>query len=108
MKISPPSENPVTASNSSAAQAAKNGPTASALAKAGATTSTQSAGVAVIVSNLARSLDASKTQGSADVDLGKVNAVRSAIAEGSYVVNPEAIADKLLSGAEEMLSRKPV
>jgi negative regulator of flagellin synthesis FlgM len=40
-----------------------------------------------------------------DVDMAKVNAVRSAIADGTYVVNPEAIADKLLSNAQEMLTR---
>jgi negative regulator of flagellin synthesis FlgM len=35
----------------------------------------------------------------------KVAAVRSAIQDGSYVVNPEAIADKLLANAQEMLKR---
>jgi negative regulator of flagellin synthesis FlgM len=41
----------------------------------------------------------------AEVDAEKVSAVRSAIQQGTYVVNPEAIADKLLSNAQEMLRR---
>jgi negative regulator of flagellin synthesis FlgM len=34
-----------------------------------------------------------------------VESVRTAIANGSYKVNAEAIADKLLSNAKEMLKR---
>lgn len=34
----------------------------------------------------------------------KVNSVRTAIANGSYSVNAEAIADKLIANAREMLS----
>ena len=41
----------------------------------------------------------------ADVDTAKVDAVRASIAQGTYVVNPEAIADKLLANAQEMLNR---
>lgn len=108
MKISQPSENPVTVSNSSAAQAAKNGPTASALAKNAAVTSAPSQGVAFVASGLVQSMDASKVEKGADVDMRKVESVRQSIADGSYAVIPEAIADKLLSGAQEMLSRKPV
>ena len=37
-------------------------------------------------------------------DSGKVEAMKSAIANGSFQVNAEAIADKLLSNASEMLS----
>jgi negative regulator of flagellin synthesis FlgM len=35
----------------------------------------------------------------------KVSAMREAIAQGSFAVNPEAIADKLLSNAQEILQR---
>lgn len=103
MKI--PSDNPVALSSNAASLAAKNGPTASALAKTGAVKSTQSAGVAVTVSTLARALEASESGESPEVDATKVKAVRTAIAQGTYVVNPEAIADKLLSNAQEMLVR---
>ena len=42
-----------------------------------------------------------------DVDMAKVNAIRAAIEQGTYVVNPAAIADKLLANAQDMLSRTP-
>ena len=108
MKISQPSDNPVSVSSNAASLAAKNGPVASAQAKAGANKSTQSAGVAVTVSSLARSLKADGPADSPDVDLEKVNTLRAAIAQGTYVVNPEVIADKLLSNAQETLQRSRV
>lgn len=37
-------------------------------------------------------------------DSGKVEAMKTAIANGSFQVNAEAIADKLLANASEMLS----
>jgi negative regulator of flagellin synthesis FlgM len=40
-----------------------------------------------------------------EVDLNKVSAMREAIAQGTFAVNPEAIADKLLTNAQEMLQR---
>ncbi|NDP39586.1 MAG: flagellar biosynthesis anti-sigma factor FlgM, partial [Rhodoferax sp.] len=39
------------------------------------------------------------------IDAKKVAQVRSAIEQGTYVVNAEAIADKLLANAQEMLNR---
>ena len=42
---------------------------------------------------------------SSDVmDMGKVESMRSAIQNGTFSVNAEAIADKLLSNAQEMLT----
>jgi negative regulator of flagellin synthesis FlgM len=64
-----------------------------------------SSGVAVTVSNLARSLEAANKGESADVDTDKVNAIRSKIEQGTYTVNAKAIADKLLSNAQEFLER---
>nr|WP_315491201.1 flagellar biosynthesis anti-sigma factor FlgM [uncultured Rhodoferax sp.] len=78
---------------------------ASTAASTGAAQSTRSAGVAVTVSTLARGLEKSGRNEGADVDAQKVASVRAAIENGSYVVNPEAIADKLLSNAQEMLNR---
>ncbi len=60
-------------------------------------------GVGVTVSSQARALE--QASSAADVDLEKVNAVRQAIDKKSYVVNAEAIADKLLANAREMLDR---
>jgi negative regulator of flagellin synthesis FlgM len=65
-----------------------------------------SAGVAVTVSSLARSLASTSQGDSADVDLAKVDAVRTAILKKQFQISPEAIADKLLSNAQEMLSRQ--
>lgn len=59
-------------------------------------------GVPVSVSTLAQ---AARGGASSDVDMGKVESVRTAIANGSYKVNAEAIADKLLSNAKEMFQR---
>jgi negative regulator of flagellin synthesis FlgM len=105
MKISSPSDNPVAVSSNAAVLVGKNGPGASASAQSTAAKSTQSAGVAVTVSTLARALEAANRGEPADVDNAKVNSVRQAIAQGTFVVNPEAIADKLLSNAQEMLTR---
>jgi negative regulator of flagellin synthesis FlgM len=105
MKISQPSDNPVAISSHVATVSAKNGPAASTLAKTTASKSTQSAGVAVSVSTQVRSLDAANMGETPDVDTAKVQEVRAAMSQGTYVVNPEAIADKLLSNAQEMLTR---
>jgi negative regulator of flagellin synthesis FlgM len=53
---------------------------------------------------MARTLSATKTGDTAVVDMAKVNQVKSAIEKGTFVVNAEAIADKLLSNASEMLN----
>lgn len=109
MKIGQPSDNSLPV-NSTATQApAKGGQnvsaSATATATAAATKGPQSAGVAVTVSTLARTLEASKRGEAGDIDLEKVKSVRTAIQQGTFVVNPEAIADKLLSNAQEMLKR---
>ena len=76
-------------------------------AAATAQSSATSAGVAVTVSTQARSLDrVSATEDvDSEVDTAKVEAVRTAIEQGTYLVNPEAIADKLLANAQEMFNR---
>jgi negative regulator of flagellin synthesis FlgM len=48
------------------------------------------------------------TQASADFDAEKVNRISQSIADGSFTVNPEAIADKLISNAQELLSKRQV
>ena len=60
-------------------------------------------GVGVTVSTQARSLE--QPGAAADVDMDKVNSVRQAIEQKSFIVNPETIADKLLANAREMLQR---
>ncbi len=106
MKIGQPTDNPVQNHTGTPPPSAKPAPTASATAAASAAPNARSAGVAVTVSTLARGLEKTgRGESSADIDTQKVAAVRSAIQQGTYVVNPEAIADKLLSNAQEMLNR---
>jgi negative regulator of flagellin synthesis FlgM len=91
--------------NTANAQKSAQNANASAAASSGAAQSTRSAGVAVTVSTLARGLEKTGRNEGADIDTQKVASVRAAIEDGTYVVNPEAIADKLLSNAQEMLNR---
>lgn len=109
MKIGQPSDNPSPVSSNATSAPPKGGPgaaaTVTANATATATKSAQSAGVAVTVSTLARSLGASKNADASVIDAKKVAQVRTAIEQGTYVVNAEAIADKLLANAQEMLNR---
>ena len=64
-----------------------------------------STGTPVTVSAAARSLDAGAVSAGSGIDETKVAAMRAAIADGSFTVNAGAIADKMLSGAQEFLSR---
>jgi negative regulator of flagellin synthesis FlgM len=64
-------------------------------------------GVAVVITGNTRTLGREALGGASEVDAKKVAAMKAAIADGSFAVNPEAIADKLLSNAQEMLSVQP-
>ncbi|WP_210543902.1 flagellar biosynthesis anti-sigma factor FlgM [Rhodoferax sp. PAMC 29310] len=103
MKIGQPSDTSVPVNSTAANAPAKGGQSSTAASAASA--QAPSAGVAVTVSPMARTLEASKRSEAADVDMKKVNSVRSAIEQGTYKVNPEAIADKLISSAQEILKR---
>jgi negative regulator of flagellin synthesis FlgM len=105
MKISQSSDNPVPVGAGGPPVPAKGGQNTASTANANATQGSRSAGVAVTVSTLARTLAASRSDETADVDTEKVDSVRAAIQDGTYKVNPEAIADKLLANAQEMLNR---
>lgn len=77
--------------------------TSVSVAKGGAASSL--AGVAVTVSSRTREMGRADLGASADVDMEKVNAVRAAIAQGTYKVDAGAIADKMLGGARELLGK---
>lgn len=62
-------------------------------------------GVGLTVSEAARALEQAGVASEAEFDAVKVEQVRQAIASGTYAVNPEAIADRLLANAQEMLRR---
>lgn len=103
MKVGQPADVPKVSTPPSAASGAA--APAKKEAAATATSSASSSGVAVTVSTSVRSLEQANRGETADIDTDKVNAVRQAIEDGTYAVNPEAIADKLLSNAQEMLNR---
>ena len=104
MKIGQPSDFPVSPTSPAPAGPAA-APKTGAGAAATASQSASSAGVAVTVSTQTRALEQANRGESVDVDMEKVNAVRAAIEQGTYAVNPEVIADKLLANAQEMLNR---
>ena len=105
MKIANSVESAVVA-GSVAAPAVRNAPTdadksSKSVSGVAATASTQ-----VALSNTAAALRAGTTQASpAEFDTEKVNRISQSIADGSFTVNPEAIADKLISNAQELLSK---
>ena len=107
MKIGQTPDNSIQiqAGNAASTQKAGQNANANTAASTGAAQSTRSAGVAVTVSTMARGLEKTGRTEGADIDTQKVASVRAAIQNGTYVVNPEAIADKLLSNAQEMLNR---
>jgi negative regulator of flagellin synthesis FlgM len=106
MKISTSPDSLIGAGSGAQSPAAKAGPGPAAAASTAAAKSTQTAGVAVTVSNMARSMELASRSEPGDIDNTKVNAMRAAIAQGTYVVNPGAIADKLLANAQEILNRR--
>ena len=100
MKIGQPSDvTPATAQTSQAATAK----TAQAATPAAKSERKAPPGVGVTVSSLARALE--QADAAPEVDMDKVNAMRQAIEQNTFVVNPEAISDKLLANAQEMLKR---
>lgn len=101
MKINPQSEAALAAASLGAVRPERSGvasQTGASVGVQGASSSMQ-----VNVSSAARTLD-SASAGSG-IDQKKVDAVKAAIANGTFSVNAGAIADKLLSGAQEFLSR---
>ncbi len=105
MKINAASDPANLANLTNAAQKATQGTGAAVSATTNATQSQRSAGVSLTVSTQVRGLEAAKRGDTADIDMKKVSAVRASIEDGTYTVNAEAIADKLLSNAQDLLDR---
>lgn len=102
MKIGNKPDLPLSATQ---AQAAKQAPkSASAVATEEATQGqpARAAGVPVSFSSSARALD-SQQRTHEDFDANRVKAMREAIANGTFRINADAIADKLLANTEEFL-----
>lgn len=87
------------AANKQQAKAAAPAPAAEAAAQGA---SRAAAGVPVTLSAAARGVES--TRSSADFDAGKVKAIKTAIEKGTFLVDAEAVADKLLANAYETLS----
>lgn len=68
----------------------------------GAAKSSGSNGASGVTVTLSSAAESSSTQ--EVVDQSKVDSIKDAIAKGSFTINAEAIADKLLSNAQEMLA----
>ena len=100
MKIGQSNDHSVATSQNSQTSVAKASPEAANAVR----NERKTPGVDVKVSSLARGLDKAGAA-EPDVDIDKVNAMRQAIADKTYSVNPEAIAEKLLANAREMLQR---
>ncbi len=68
-----------------------------------------SGSVSVTVSSSVRALEqASGTSDAHDIDWDKVRSVREAIEKGTYVVDAESIAEKLLADASALLAPRSV
>jgi len=85
---------PAAAARSPADEAAK------AAAAGGADSSAK-----VEISGTAASLLAGAKGAPAEFDAAKVTGISQAIADGTFKVNPEAIADKLIANAQEVLGK---
>ena len=76
---------------------------AQGVAKNGAPAPAVEASAAVQLSSTATELSAGGTDPSFDAE--KVERISKAIEDGTFKVNPEAIADKLISNAQEVLGK---
>ncbi|MBK8064531.1 MAG: flagellar biosynthesis anti-sigma factor FlgM [Betaproteobacteria bacterium] len=64
-------------------------------------------GEQIRISDLSSQLSSLETSLSAspEFDAGRVEAIKTAIRDGQFKINPEAIADKLLASVEEFLKK---
>ena len=107
MKIGHPAENPtpLPVSNGAAANTESAKAAAAPAASAKAIPATADASAKIQLSNTATSLMSSS--GGAFFDAEKVARISRAIDSGTFKINPEAIADKLISNAKEVLTKIP-
>jgi negative regulator of flagellin synthesis FlgM len=100
MKIGNPADKPAAPVAGTGAPAAANGTAASAAIPAQADASAK-----IELSTTASTL---LTGGAtAEFDAEKVARISKAIEDGSFKINPEAIADKLIANAQELLGKVP-
>jgi negative regulator of flagellin synthesis FlgM len=105
MKIGQPSDKPVNGATGGARTESTKGS-----GRSGSTSGASSlddgveASAKVTLSNLAGNL---LSGADPTFNTAKVNSVKAAIDNGTYQVNPEVIADKLIANAKELLGREP-
>jgi len=103
MKIGHPADKPAPPA-AAAAVAATNGSTTAAVAiGTGAIPAEADASTTIELSNTAATLLTGSA--TAEFDAEKVARISKSIEDGSFKINPEAIADKLISNAQELLSK---
>ena len=104
MKIGQPAELPVALRRPALAHPAKG---ASAKSPTGATAAArqQAASLTMTLPSSTSAMQQASRSEAADVEMELVDALRAAIADGSFQVNAQVIADKLLANAQEMLTR---
>ena len=100
MKIGSPADKPPVAPATSGRTAP-----GEASAKTPAAPGAAEASAQVDISNAAAALLSGVDASSAEFDAEKVARVSQAIADGSFKVHPEAIADKLIANAQELLTK---
>ena len=105
MKIGQPVEKPVALPQPAVAQPVKGGAAKPSSGAAALARDRAGASVSLTVSSGVGALQQAGQPDAADVDTAKVDAMRAAIANGSFQVNAQVIADKLLGNAQEMLNR---
>ena len=103
MKINPLQDSAIATATSGVSRAAAGAKPPAQATGASAVEPATNGGTPVTVSKLARSME--PVSAGDGVDTKKVAAMREAIANGTYKVNADAIADKLLTNAQEILSR---
>ena len=104
MKIGQKPELPSAAAQAagSAKQLARTGASAAGALGQGAATA-KAAGAPVSFSSAALGLEPS-SRSTSDFDVDRVNAMRAAIANGTFQFNAQVVADRMLSNAYEVLS----
>jgi negative regulator of flagellin synthesis FlgM len=102
MKIGHPADKPLPAPAAGAPAAPAEAAKASAGVAVG-TAPTVDASATVALSSTASTLLSSG--GAGEFDAEKVSRIAGAIADGSFKINPEAIADKLIANAQELLTK---
>ncbi len=106
MKIGNPADtSAATALTQSRAAASDADKTAAAIAPIAQAAGGVEASAQVALSNTASALRSGVADVSGEFDAGKVDRIGQAIANGTFKVNPEVIADKLIANAQELLSK---